>query len=150
MRERNWLLSFNFSSYKTTSFLFCNYSRLNILTFQLFVSHECSFENVKFFQILLDCLLEKFFTSKSFDADRVLIHNVDGKGKNLCIPDGNTREHLISWVENIHYLQLPNWLGLPNSAEKVLLTVRGMVNFSNIIDNYLFVVQLRKSCAVSV
>lgn len=76
--------------------------------------------------MLLDCFLEKLFTSKSFDADRVLISNIDGKGADLCIPDGNSREHLIHWAEKMPYLQLPSWLGLPNNAEKVLLTVRGI------------------------
>lgn len=79
-------------------------------------------------QMLLDCFLDKLFTAKSFDGDRVLISNVDGKGADLCIPDSNSREHLIHWVENIQFLQLPNWLGLPNNAEKVLLTVRGTSN----------------------
>lgn len=76
--------------------------------------------------MLLDCFLEKLFTAESFDADRVLISNIDGKGTDLCIPDGNSREHLIHWAEKMPYLQLPYWLGLPNNAEKVLLTVRGI------------------------
>lgn len=76
--------------------------------------------------MLLDCFLEKLFTAKSFDADCVLISNIDGKGTDLCIPDGNSREHFIHWVEKMQYLQLPYWLGLPNNAEKVLLTVRGI------------------------
>uniref|UniRef100_A0A8R1U2J5 Dynein heavy chain, cytoplasmic n=1 Tax=Onchocerca volvulus TaxID=6282 RepID=A0A8R1U2J5_ONCVO len=86
-----------------------------------------------FDQILLDCFLEKLFTAKSFDADRVLISNIDGKGTDLCIPDGNSREHLIHWVEKMQYLQLPYWLGLPNNAEKVLLTVRGETMLSNLL-----------------
>ncbi|MCP9259196.1 Dynein heavy chain, cytoplasmic [Dirofilaria immitis] len=53
----------------------------------------------EFDQMLLDCFLGKLFTAKSFDADRILIGNIDGKGTDLCIPDGNSREHLIHWVE---------------------------------------------------
>ncbi|VDM09803.1 unnamed protein product, partial [Wuchereria bancrofti] len=86
-----------------------------------------------FDQMLLDCFLEKIFTAKSFDADRVLINNIDGKGTDFCIPDGNSREHLIHWVEKMHYLQLPYWLGLPNNAEKVLLTVRGETMLTNLL-----------------
>ncbi|VDN23965.1 unnamed protein product [Gongylonema pulchrum] len=82
---------------------------------------------------LLDCFLDRLFTAKSFDSDQVLINNVDGKGTDLCIPDGNSREHLIHWVENIQYLQLPNWLGLSNNAEKVLLTVRGESMLANLL-----------------
>ncbi|MFH4973695.1 hypothetical protein AB6A40_000404 [Gnathostoma spinigerum] len=82
--------------------------------------------------MLLDCLLQKLFTSKSFDADRVLIPNIDG-ATNLCIPDGNSREHLIMWTENMPQLQLPSWLGLPNNAEKVLLTVRGENMLANLL-----------------
>lgn len=76
--------------------------------------------------MLLDSFLEKLFTAKSFDVDHVLIQNVDGKTNNLCVPEGTTREHLIHWVESINHLQHPNWLGLPNNAEKVLLSVRGL------------------------
>ncbi|VDN06320.1 unnamed protein product [Thelazia callipaeda] len=86
-----------------------------------------------FDQMLLDCFLGKIFTSKSFDSDRVLISNIDGKGADLCIPEGNSREHLIHWVEKMQYLQLPYWLGLPNNAEKVLLTVRGENMVANLL-----------------
>uniref|UniRef100_A0A915BJF8 Dynein heavy chain, cytoplasmic n=6 Tax=Parascaris univalens TaxID=6257 RepID=A0A915BJF8_PARUN len=86
-----------------------------------------------FDQKLLDCFLTKLFTPKSFDADRVLISNIDGKSTNLCIPDGHSREHLLLWVDSVHHLQLPNWLGLPNNAEKVLLTVRGEAMLANLL-----------------
>lgn len=78
-----------------------------------------------FEQTLLDCFIEKLFTVKSFDPDRVLIANIDGEGKNLVVPDGLRREQFVQWVDSVHQLQSPSWLGLPNNAEKVLLTTRG-------------------------
>jgi hypothetical protein len=37
----------------------------------------------------------------------------------------NRREQLLQWVEALPVQQTPLWLGLPNNAEKVLLTTRG-------------------------
>ena len=42
------------------------------------------------------------------------------------MPDGTRREQFVQWAESIKTLQAPSWLGLPNNAEKVLLTNRGM------------------------
>uniref|UniRef100_A0A915HKX7 Dynein heavy chain, cytoplasmic n=1 Tax=Romanomermis culicivorax TaxID=13658 RepID=A0A915HKX7_ROMCU len=87
----------------------------------------------RFDQILLDCFIEKLFTSKSFDPDRILVQNVDGAGKNLTVPDGLRREQFVQWVESINELQSPYWLGLPNNAEKVLLTTRANMVLSNVM-----------------
>ena len=35
------------------------------------------------------------------------------------------REQFLQWVENLPDNQTPAWLGLPNNAEKVLLTNKG-------------------------
>jgi dynein heavy chain 1 len=77
------------------------------------------------FEILLDAFISHLFTAHSFDADCSLIKNIDGKGGELCVPDGVTRDELLRWVQAIRQLQVPAWLGLPNNADKVLLTVRG-------------------------
>lgn len=79
----------------------------------------------RFDQTLLDCFLQKLFTPKSFDTDFVLINNIDGKSTPLNVPDANSRDSLIQWVSHIKHLQMPSWIGLPNNAEKVLLTDRG-------------------------
>ncbi|KAL3112905.1 hypothetical protein niasHT_015611 [Heterodera trifolii] len=77
-----------------------------------------------FDQVLLDTLLDKLFTSNSFDADFILIENIGGNALNM--PDEtNSKDGLINWVINIKALQKPNWIGLPNNAEKVLIAERG-------------------------
>ena len=35
------------------------------------------------------------------------------------------REQFVQWVESLSDTQTPSWLGLPNNAEKVLLTNKG-------------------------
>lgn len=35
------------------------------------------------------------------------------------------REQFLQWIENLPVNQTPSWLGLPNNAEKVLLTTKG-------------------------
>lgn len=42
------------------------------------------------------------------------------------MPNGSRRDHFLHWIENLSGRQSPSWLGLPNNAEKVLLTTRGM------------------------
>lgn len=37
----------------------------------------------------------------------------------------NYRDHFLKWIESLADRQTPAWLGLPNNAEKVLLTTRG-------------------------
>lgn len=41
------------------------------------------------------------------------------------MPDGTRRDHFLHWIETLSDRQTPSWLGLPNNAEKVLLTTRG-------------------------
>lgn len=37
------------------------------------------------------------------------------------------REEFVQWVEMLPDTQTPSWLGLPNNAEKVLLTTQGKI-----------------------
>lgn len=44
------------------------------------------------------------------------------------------REEFVQWVEMLPDTQTPSWLGLPNNAEKVLLTTQGKKqNFNNVL-----------------
>ena len=79
----------------------------------------------RFDQTLLDCFLDKLFTPRLFDHEYTLIADVDGKSTPLQVPDETTRDAMLGWVNAIRPAQMPNWIGLPNNAEKVLLTVRG-------------------------
>ncbi|KAL5291956.1 DYNC1H1 family protein [Megaselia abdita] len=82
-----------------------------------------------FDQRLLSSFLNKLFTARSFEADFALVANVDGSGstgqRHITMPDGTRRDHFLKWIENLADRQTPSWLGLPNNAEKVLLTTRG-------------------------
>ncbi|XP_041980502.1 dynein heavy chain, cytoplasmic isoform X3 [Aricia agestis] len=81
-----------------------------------------------FDQRLLHSFLCKLFTPKSFEADFPLVVNVDGASGNqrhITMPDGNRRDHFLKWIEELSDRQTPSWLGLPNNAEKVLLTTQG-------------------------
>lgn len=72
---------------------------------------------------LLRSLLTKLFQPKCFDSDFYLIFN---KENSLLIPEAIKYEDYVEWIHKInHTQQTPSWLGLPNSAEKVLLTQRG-------------------------
>ncbi|XP_045114160.1 dynein heavy chain, cytoplasmic-like isoform X3 [Portunus trituberculatus] len=80
----------------------------------------------EFDQRLLTSFLNKLFTPKSFDPEFPLVCNVDGvENQNITMPDGIRRDQFMQWVESLTDRQTPSWLGLPNNAEKVLLTTRG-------------------------
>lgn len=76
-----------------------------------------------FDQRLLHSFLTKLFTPRSFESDFALVANIDGG--HITMPDGTRRDHFIKWIEALADRQTPAWLGLPNNAEKVLLTNRG-------------------------
>ncbi|KAL3113938.1 hypothetical protein niasHT_017888 [Heterodera trifolii] len=77
-----------------------------------------------FDKVLLNTLLDKLFTSKSFNADFILIENIGGNALNM--PHEKNSKDLINWVNiNIKALQTPDWIGLPKNAEKVLIAERG-------------------------
>uniref|UniRef100_A0A1B0B0C4 Dynein heavy chain, cytoplasmic n=1 Tax=Glossina palpalis gambiensis TaxID=67801 RepID=A0A1B0B0C4_9MUSC len=81
-----------------------------------------------FDQRLLTSFLKKLFTPRSFEGDFALVANVDGVSggqRHITMPDGTRRDHFLKWIENLTDRQTPSWLGLPNNAEKVLLTTRG-------------------------
>ncbi|XP_039279680.1 dynein heavy chain, cytoplasmic [Nilaparvata lugens] len=84
-----------------------------------------------FDQRLLASFLAKLFTPRSFESDFALVANVDGVAggpgghRHITMPDGTRRDHFLHWIETLSDRQTPSWLGLPNNAEKVLLTTRG-------------------------
>ncbi|XP_011314571.1 dynein heavy chain, cytoplasmic isoform X1 [Fopius arisanus] len=82
-----------------------------------------------FDQRLLASFLRKLFTPRSFESDFALVANVDGGSqgnqRHITMPDGTRRDHFLKWIESLSDRQTPSWLGLPNNAEKVLLTTRG-------------------------
>ncbi len=85
-----------------------------------------------FDQRLLTSFLQKLFTPKSFEAEFVLASEPDpeqqqGSEHLITIPEGIIRrDEFLSWVESLSDRQTPSWLGLPNKAERVLLTNHGV------------------------
>lgn len=80
----------------------------------------------EFDQRLLTTFINKLFTPKSFEGDFNLVASIDGHGKKIRMPDGVQREQFVQFAELLEGdRQTPAWLGLPNNAEKVLLTNHG-------------------------
>ena len=52
---------------------------------------------------------------------------VGGTVSNVRMPDGIRRDQFLAWVEQLEDRTTPDWLGLPNNAERVLLANRGKV-----------------------
>ncbi|THD25348.1 Dynein heavy chain 1 cytosolic [Fasciola hepatica] len=87
-----------------------------------------------FDQRLMETFLSVLFTEASFEHDFPLVRDVDGQvGKNIVVPDGSSRDELLSWIHKLPDIQTPSWLGLPNNAEKVLLTNLGHEMTGNLL-----------------
>lgn len=67
---------------------------------------------------LLNTFLKQLFSVGSFEADFRLVTD---DLFNLNMPDAVKKEQFLEWIDNLKHQQTPSWLGLPNSAEKVLL-----------------------------
>ncbi|XP_078728003.1 cytoplasmic dynein 1 heavy chain 1-like isoform X1 [Lampetra fluviatilis] len=86
----------------------------------------------EFDQRLLNTFINRLFTTASFDGDFRLVRMVDGKS-DILMPDGIRREEFVQWVEMLPDNQTPSWLGLPNNAEKLLLTTQGTDMLSKLL-----------------
>lgn len=77
-----------------------------------------------FDQSLLDTMLNKLFSEQAFDSNFCLAKAL---GSDILAPETGSHEAtsfegLMSWVMNLPEQQAPSWLGLPDNAEKVVLT----------------------------
>jgi dynein heavy chain 1 len=70
---------------------------------------------------LLNTFLKQLFSIEIFDNDYCLIKDEDQHQK-FGMPDALKKEDFIAWIDGLKQQQTPSWLGLPNSAEKVLLS----------------------------
>jgi len=77
----------------------------------------------EFDQRLLASFLEKLFVPASFEGDFPLAAQatVNGQPSAIKMPEGIRRDQFLAWVEALTDTNSPDWLGLPNNAEKVLL-----------------------------
>jgi dynein heavy chain 1 len=78
-----------------------------------------------FDQVLLKTLLDDLFSPASFDADFALATSWQvGQSTatvEVALPDGNSREQFVAWVNTLPASNSPKWLGLPSTAETMLL-----------------------------
>ncbi|KDO30766.1 hypothetical protein SPRG_04667 [Saprolegnia parasitica CBS 223.65] len=72
----------------------------------------------KFDQALLDTLLNTIFCAESYESTFAL---VDG----VVVSSGKTKEQFADWIHALPNANSPQWLGLPSSAESMLLTNQG-------------------------
>merc|ERR1719334_2948578 len=81
----------------------------------------------EFDQRLLTSFLEKLFVPASFEGEFNLVSGVimGDSETNIKMPDGIRRDQFLTWVEQLVDQTSPDWLGLPNNAERVLLAQRG-------------------------
>lgn len=90
----------------------------------------------EFDQRLLTSFLNKLFTAKSFDPDFVLVSDVTGLESSkdvISMPEGIRRDQFLHWTETLLGRQTPSWLGLPDNAEKVLLTSQTSSTISKLL-----------------
>ena len=86
----------------------------------------------KFDQRLLDTFLSELFSAKSFEPDFILVKNENS----LSMPEGIRRDQFLAWIEGLmDRQQNPEWLGLPNNAETLLLTSLGLFHRHEVAEN---------------
>lgn len=76
----------------------------------------------QFDQRLLQSFLDHLFTEHSFDAEFSL---ATVQAKPLIAPEGTKRQDFIRWIDTLPKIETPEWLGLPQNAELLLLTNKG-------------------------
>ena len=67
---------------------------------------------------LLNTFLRQLFSVSSFEHE---IKLVTDDQFSLAMPDAVKKEQFVDWVDQLRVQQTPSWLGLPNSAEKVVV-----------------------------
>ncbi|KAJ3032718.1 hypothetical protein HDV00_007194 [Rhizophlyctis rosea] len=85
----------------------------------------------EFDQKLLESFVHGLFAPETYDLNFALVEGTEG-AKGLKIPDGTKMDQFISWVQKLPEQQPPTWLGLPNNAEKVLMTSKGLAFLSKV------------------
>jgi len=79
-----------------------------------------------FDQRLLNTYIERIFTASSFEDDFLLVRSVEGDQGRISMPESAIHQQdFIDWTERLPDKQTPSWLGLPNNAEKLILTGQG-------------------------
>ncbi|OLL22334.1 Dynein heavy chain, cytoplasmic [Neolecta irregularis DAH-3] len=90
-------------------------------------------------QLALDKIVNYTLSSKAFDLGFELVASPDS----VKAPEGSRMEQFMQWVRELPERQPPTWLGLPENAERLLLTNQGKAMLSkvnrileNLLDDY--------------
>ncbi|ETM34531.1 hypothetical protein L914_18397 [Phytophthora nicotianae] len=78
-----------------------------------------------FDQELMDTLLEHVFTAASYENTFELVPPGEGKDTGLVIAEGKTKAQFMDWVHALPTTNPPSWMGLPRSAERMVLINQG-------------------------
>jgi hypothetical protein len=88
-------------------------------------------------------IIAKLFKPQSFETGFLVVSGQEVQSGDffpIKMPGGIRRNQLINWIGNKNFdkkklpaCQYPAWLGLPNNAEKVLLTTRGTDMVTNLL-----------------
>lgn len=93
-------------------------------------------DNAGDFKLLSD-LVHSFMTPAAFELDHKLVDGGAIKeaaevGGGLTVPEGNTMEEFMQWVNRLPEREPPTYLGLPANAEKLLLVDHGQKTIVNL------------------
>ncbi len=102
-------------------------------------SYGGKIDNVGDFK-LLSTLVDSFMTPAAFELDHKLVDGGTGKATktqaggvgSLTVPEGNTMEEFMQWVNRLPEREPPMFLGLPSNAEKLLLVEHGQNTIVNL------------------
>ncbi|RLN48678.1 hypothetical protein BBJ28_00009539 [Nothophytophthora sp. Chile5] len=78
-----------------------------------------------FDQELMDTLLEHVFTAASYENTFELVVAGEGNDSGLVIAEGKSKAQFMDWVFALPTTNPPSWMGLPHSAETMVLISQG-------------------------
>jgi dynein heavy chain 1 len=80
---------------------------------------------------LLESFVKSVFCEEAY-GNFELVPGTDGSPA-ITVPDGSKRADFLKWSRDLPKTQLPLWIGLPNNAERVLMTVRSRTLTANML-----------------
>uniref|UniRef100_M4C5M6 Dynein heavy chain n=1 Tax=Hyaloperonospora arabidopsidis (strain Emoy2) TaxID=559515 RepID=M4C5M6_HYAAE len=81
---------------------------------------------------LMDTLLEHVFTAAGYENTFELVASDDGKDNGLVIAEGKTKAQFMDWILALPATNPPSWMGLPRSAETMVLISHGVRMLRNL------------------
>jgi dynein heavy chain 1 len=89
-----------------------------------------------FDQRLLDAFLHQWFQPASFNHDFALVNAPRFQRDNMVIPaptNAKDKQGFVAWIESLPSSDAPSWLGLPDSAELLLLQTKAQSTLANLL-----------------